>query len=1479
MWHFASSRFSRVFLSMALCCAIRASATAADWPMWRFDAGHTASSPDDLPETLTLKWTREFGRREQVWDDPLNNDLMQYDKIFEPVVMGGRMFVGFNDSDKVVALDVESGQQQWAFHTDGPVRFAPVAWNGNVYFCSDDGHLYCVDATNGTLNWKFRGGPSDQKVIGNQRVISAWPARGGPVIRDGDIYFAASIWPFMGTFIYSLDAETGEVRWANDGTGADYIYQPHGAKSFAGVAPQGTLVATEEVLLVPSGRAVPAAFERKTGKPLYYHHGGKGYGGSFVIAGENEFYMHTRRRGVVACDLKKGSMSKFTCNEPVLADGFVYTSAVDEDDESIRGILVFDPEKNLVGQIEVDATGDLIKVGSRLYAAGEDRIVAIGPSKEDQQPTLLWSHPVEGKVLRLLAAAETLFAVTLDGRIMAFGSGSVAKVAKSDDAPPAKPARETTHQVDTILEQIDAAQGYAFVFGIDDGRTIEGLANRTQLHIVGVDPDKAKIERLRRQFDAENLYGKRIVLIPGDPQSFKAPPYVANLIVVGRGFASESPKPDQLKAIYNSVRPYGGALWLSAEAGRGPQLARDVENLELARAEVTHTAGGVVVRRVGALPGSADWTHQYGNIANTVKSDDTCVKFPLGLLWFGGNSNLDVLPRHGHGPTEQVVGGRLFIEGLNCLSARDAYTGRVMWKYTSDKLGTFGMYYDESHKDTPLSTERNQHHLPGANARGTNFVATKDVVYLVEGSECHLLNAATGETENVFEMPTFDSQGDDPPLWGFIGLYDDILLGGWGFARLDQKTRGKSHDEPLSEVDVSSSNGLVAFDRITGKVLWKTRATHSFLHNGIVAGNGRVYCLDRLPTNVEAKRTRRGKADPSSYRVVAFDAGTGKPLWQRQENIFGTWLGYSKEHDILLQAGAKGVDRQEDDEVGQGMTTYRGRSGDVIWHHDLKYAGPCILHNETIFTNVIRYSLSSGAFSLLDGSPQFVTNPLTGKEEPWRMTRTYGCDAMTACENFLTFRSGAAGFYDLLSKSGTGNLGGFKSSCSGNLIVANGVLNAPDYTRTCSCSYQNQTSLALIHMPEMEMWANSEYGAGQQAGTKIERVGINFGAPGDRMSDEGTLWLDYPSVGGSSPDIEVAVVGEKAEYYRRHATSVSGSDLAWVGASGIRDAESISIRLETTEQQSPDGGVRIVTGDDDVEETKDGSMILDSTELELGRDRTPQIVGLRFRNINLERGQKIEEAAIQFKVDERSMEETELMIHAEASDNAQRFREDRNNISRRKSTSAAVKWTAPKWTKAGRSRPAQQTPNLKDLLQEVIDREGWQQNNSLVFMIRPIQKRKVQSFAFALKGNRVVESFEGNPLGSARLIFKIEEPPDAETDKQEKSVQNQPQTVSEKPPAASQRSNKPQRPYTVRLHFAELELRSAGERVFNVSLQGQEVLRNFDIVEQGGGPKRSVVKEFNGVWVRDTLNIGLSPANGQSAPVVLSGVEIIAEEA
>ncbi|MFV2069716.1 MAG: hypothetical protein ACC645_22350, partial [Pirellulales bacterium] len=83
--------------------------SAGDWPQWRYDAGRTASSPHDLPEELELRWTRHESPRDQVWDDPLNQDLMPYDRLFEPIIVGQLAVVGYNDRDKVVAFDLETG--------------------------------------------------------------------------------------------------------------------------------------------------------------------------------------------------------------------------------------------------------------------------------------------------------------------------------------------------------------------------------------------------------------------------------------------------------------------------------------------------------------------------------------------------------------------------------------------------------------------------------------------------------------------------------------------------------------------------------------------------------------------------------------------------------------------------------------------------------------------------------------------------------------------------------------------------------------------------------------------------------------------------------------------------------------------------------------------------------------------------------------------------------------------------------------------------------------------------------------------------------------------------------------------------------------------------------------------------------------------------------------------------------------------------
>jgi len=1151
-------------------------AAGGDWPQWRYDAGHTAASPDELPSELHLQWTRQYTPREPVWDDALNRDMMPYDRIFEPVVAQGRMFLSFNDADKVVALDVRDGTELWAFYADGPVRFPPVVHEDSVLFTSDDGYLYCVAAADGRLRWRFLGGPSERKVIGNLRVISSWPARGGPVVADGTVYFAASIWPFMGTFIYALDARTGTLQWRNEATGDDYQKQPHSAPSFGGVAPQGQLALAGDLVLVPGGRTLPAGFERATGALKFFNFGGKGQGGSFVAADAKRAFVHTRVRGTMALDLPKGTDAKFQVNEPVLADDVLYTAigAATKPVASPPRVQAYDAQNKLLWEIEADGTGDLIQAGNRLYAAGAGILTAVALPGEQGPARIAWTQRVEGDVCRLVAAAQRLVAVTLDGQILAFGeTRTEPKILQrselSSAGDQAAPGDQASPDAARLLEIAGTREGYALWFGVDDDQLLQAVAAASEFHIVGIDPDAEKIDRLRRRLDQGGWYGRRIALQAGTLETYPAPPYMADLILVGRSLAPALRDAEQLARLYESVRPYGGKLVIQTGGSEAGLRAEELAIADLPQAVLTVADGAVILSRQGPLPGAGQWTHAYGDVANTVKSNDRRVKLPLGLLWFGGNSNEDVLPRHGHGPSQQVLGGRLFIQGMNSLNAWDVYTGRVLWKREFEDLGTFQVYYDESYADTPLSTAYNQLHIPGANSRGTNYVATDEGVYLVVRERCLLLDASSGRTLREFVLPP-DADGASPP-WGYIGVYGDLLLAGTGFG--DYARRFGYIDTPLPKrgpawgPERSASRGLLAFDRHSGAVAWRVEARYSFLHNGIVAGGGRIYLLDKLPKRVEDQYRRRGTEAPAA-RLLTIDARTGAPVWSLEENVFGTWLSYSEEHDLLLQAGAAASDRSPD-EVSRGLTVHQAGDGSTRWSNSsLSYAGPCILHGETLITNTTSYKESQGAFHLRDGSPITVEDPVTGQSLPWRFTRTYGCNTAVASEHLLTFRSGAAGFYDLTNHGGTGNFGGFKSGCTSSLIAADGVLSSPEYTRTCACAYQNQTSLALVHMPENEVWTYSLFGRPGNAQPSIRRIGINFGAPGDRFSDDGTWWVNYPPDEGTSPAVDIVLDGT-VRWFRKHSSRVSGDGLAWVAASGGEGIRKLTVRL-VPPRQAPD---------------------------------------------------------------------------------------------------------------------------------------------------------------------------------------------------------------------------------------------------------------------------------------------------------------------
>jgi outer membrane protein assembly factor BamB len=563
------------------------------------------------------------------------------------------------------------------------------------------------------------------------------------------------------------------------------------------------------------------------------------------------------------------------------------------------------------------------------------------------------------------------------------------------------------------------------------------------------------------------------------------------------------------------------------------ELGRRVAGLpELARARLRERGAWALLSREGPLLGAADWTHQHADAANTRTSRDERVKAPLGLLWFGGPGNENILPRHGHGPQPQALDGRLFIEGANGLRAIDVYTGRLLWEA---HLPGLGRPYD------------NLSHQAGANASGGNYVSTREGIHVAYRGSCVVLNPATGKETRRFVLPAMPGERE-APAWSFLTAHDRYLVGGASPAAAAKKRGARP---PV----VWTSKRLTVLDRRSGAVLWEAHADGTFRNNAICIGGGRLYAIDRVEGPAKEKKGKKAKPEVVQARLVAFDLATGKVVWERERGVFGTWLSCSEGHDVLVESGRPGRDTLFDEPAG--MRAYRASTGEELWYHK-NYIGPAMIRGGEVLKSNNAGASAGSACDLLTGRPVLKADPLTGEQAVWSWSRMYGCNTPAASQHLLTFRSGAAGYCDLDGAGGTGNLGGFRSSCTNNLLVACGVLTAPDYTRTCTCSYQNQTSLGLVHDPDAEMW--TFFGTKQVKG-RVRQVGINLGAPGSRRSPAGTLWLEHPPVGAPSPRLAVRTVPAKVETFRQHSGLVEGSGLKWVGASGARGLREVRVKL------------------------------------------------------------------------------------------------------------------------------------------------------------------------------------------------------------------------------------------------------------------------------------------------------------------------------
>jgi outer membrane protein assembly factor BamB len=115
-----------------------------------------------------------------------------------PALADGRLFATGNDgredpTGRLVALDAATGKRQWGVTTEAATEDAPAVADGDVFFGTEAGTLYSVDAETGSTNWTHE---LPERVVNKPSV-------------GGDLVYALA-----DSKLHAVDRTDGTRRWS-----------------------------------------------------------------------------------------------------------------------------------------------------------------------------------------------------------------------------------------------------------------------------------------------------------------------------------------------------------------------------------------------------------------------------------------------------------------------------------------------------------------------------------------------------------------------------------------------------------------------------------------------------------------------------------------------------------------------------------------------------------------------------------------------------------------------------------------------------------------------------------------------------------------------------------------------------------------------------------------------------------------------------------------------------------------------------------------------------------------------------------------------------------------------------------------------------------------------------------------------------------------------------------------------------------------
>lgn len=126
------------------------------------------------------------------------------DALAEPVMTADRVLQGTMEG-YLYSLNLAGTKHSlvaWKFHAEGAVNTAVTLADGNVYFGSNDGVLYALKESDGSLIWETRIDPVEK---GARKQFTV------PLVLGGKLYVGSA-----NKHVYCLDAASGKIEWRTE---------------------------------------------------------------------------------------------------------------------------------------------------------------------------------------------------------------------------------------------------------------------------------------------------------------------------------------------------------------------------------------------------------------------------------------------------------------------------------------------------------------------------------------------------------------------------------------------------------------------------------------------------------------------------------------------------------------------------------------------------------------------------------------------------------------------------------------------------------------------------------------------------------------------------------------------------------------------------------------------------------------------------------------------------------------------------------------------------------------------------------------------------------------------------------------------------------------------------------------------------------------------------------------------------------------